>query len=307
MSANAFAMALGLEAPEPRKAAIPAWLLRRAMFSPVSRQVSEAIPPREWHVPDLLPASGVTLLGGDGGTGKSLLAMQLAISTASGCPWIGHEVRQGGALYLSAEDEEDELLRRIAEVSAAEAIAPLEFEAALAIRSMVGQDALLAALDRATGRLEPTALFRTLDEQMGAAKPALVVLDTLADLHAGDENVRSHARQFITMLCDLAVRHRCAILLLAHPSVAGMMRGSGLSGSTAWQNSVRSRLYLERIVGRDRTESDPNARRLTVKKMNYGPPGREFELVWWDGRFMATGGESPPANWPSQSAPRPCS
>ena len=74
------------------------------------------------------------------------------------------------------------------------------------------------------------------------------VLDTLADLHAGQENDRATARQFIGFLRGLALRHELAVVLLAHPSNAGMASGSGLSGSTAWNASVRSRLYLERVV-----------------------------------------------------------
>ena len=46
------------------------------------------VPAREWHVPGLVPARTVTLLGGDGGTGKSLLAMQLAAATAVGGAWM---------------------------------------------------------------------------------------------------------------------------------------------------------------------------------------------------------------------------
>ncbi|HEY9147871.1 MAG TPA: AAA family ATPase, partial [Gammaproteobacteria bacterium] len=47
------------------------------------------IPEREWLVQDLIPARNVTLLYGDGGTGKSLLALQLAVAVALGRPWLG--------------------------------------------------------------------------------------------------------------------------------------------------------------------------------------------------------------------------
>jgi RecA-family ATPase len=66
-----------------------------------------------WHVPGLIPADTVTLLGGDGGTGKSLLAAQLAAATALGAPWIGfEEIFWGPSIYLSCEDDIDELHRR---------------------------------------------------------------------------------------------------------------------------------------------------------------------------------------------------
>ena len=47
------------------------------------------IPPREWLAAERLPARDITLLTGDGGTGKSLLALQLAVARAIGSEWLG--------------------------------------------------------------------------------------------------------------------------------------------------------------------------------------------------------------------------
>jgi hypothetical protein len=41
------------------------------------------------------------------------------------------------------------------------------------------------------------------------------------------------------LLKRLARKHDCAILLLAHPSLTGLNTGSGMSGSTGWNNAVR--------------------------------------------------------------------
>lgn len=71
----------------------------------------------------------------------------------------------------------------------------------------------------------------------------------------------------------LAIDHQLAVVLIAHPSLTGMSTGSGSSGSTAWSNSVRSRLYLERVKGADDREIDADLRVLQVKKSNYGPIG----------------------------------
>lgn len=122
---------------------------------------------------------------------------------------------------------------------------------------------------------------------MTLERPALLVLDTLADFFGGNENDRAQARQFIGMLRGLAIRHDCAVLLLSHPSVAGISSGVGSSGSTAWNNSVRSRLYLSRVTGEDGYEPNPDARRLAVKKSNYGRIGAEILLHWDKGVFVA--------------------
>jgi hypothetical protein len=53
------------------------------------------LPDREWLVRDLIPAKNVTLLYGDGGTGKSLLALQLAAAVVMGTHFFGRLVAQG--------------------------------------------------------------------------------------------------------------------------------------------------------------------------------------------------------------------
>jgi hypothetical protein len=228
----------------------------RFEFFPACDFADKPIPPRHWHVDGLVPGGTVTLLSGDGGTGKSLLAMQLAVATAMGGRWLGQDVAGGGALYLSAEDDRDELHRRLGDicVSAGARLADLD---RLTLCPLAGEDGLLASLDRATGALRPTALFRDLDARLASERPALVVLDTLADMFPGNENDRTQARQFVGMLRGLAIRHECALLLLAHPSLAGLNTGTGTSGSTGWNNSVRSRLYLSRIT-QDGYEADPD-------------------------------------------------
>jgi RecA-family ATPase len=93
-------------------------------------------------------------------------------------------------------------------------------------------------------------------------------------------------RQFIGLLRGLAIRLRCAVVLLSPPSLTGLGSGSGTSGSTAWNNSVRSRRYPERIMD-GLHEPDPDKRRLTVKKANYGRVGTEIGMTWRDGVFIA--------------------
>ena len=45
---------------------------------------NQPVPERQWLVPGLIPLHNVTLLAGDGGLGKSILAMQLMAACALG-------------------------------------------------------------------------------------------------------------------------------------------------------------------------------------------------------------------------------
>ena len=74
-----------------------------------------------WHLEPILPLGVPTVLYGDGGTGKSLLAMGLAAQIASGKPVIPgtQPVPQdlvGPVVYLDWEDDPDEHRRRLARI-----------------------------------------------------------------------------------------------------------------------------------------------------------------------------------------------
>lgn len=244
----------------------------------------QPVPERKWHVRDLIPSNTVTLFGGDGGTGKSLCALQLAASTALERAWLGCAVSPGKAVYLSAEDDKAELHRRLADIAQSEGVTLADLEA-LTLRSLAGEDALLATLAKG-GTLEATALLDAIEELLQRDRPDLLVLDTLADYFPGNENDRAQARQFISILRGLAIRHECAVVMLAHPSLTGINSGTGTSGSTGWNNSVRSRLYLSRVV-QDGYEPNPDARVLRTMKANYSRTGAEIALTWQNGVFVA--------------------
>lgn len=247
------------------------------------------VPPRDWLVPGLVPAGNVTLLGGPAGCGKSLLALQLAVGVVAGCPWVGNETAAGGCLYLSCEDEREELHRRLVAIvhDLGTDLGDLD---RLSLWPLAGEDAILAAPNpKEFGKMRALPRFTELEAAVRSLRPALLVIDTLADVFGGDENRRAEARGFIALLRGLAMRSECAVVVLSHPSVAGMASGSGLSGSTAWEASVRSRLFLERVTENGQ-EPDPDARRLSVKKLNYGRAGGEIALRYEGGVFRPAGG-----------------
>lgn len=251
-------------------------------FFKASNFYGKPVPVRQWLVEEKIPMADVTLLYGDGGTGKSLLALQLAFSVAIGNDWLGLPTRNDRAMYLTAEDDTSELHRRLDGIAKAK-FTDLDSLDQLVLASLAGEDALLGEANVA-GRIQPTKLYRAIRRRVRDEQPSLLVLDTLNDLFGGDENDKGQARQFISLLRGIALEHGCAVLLLAHPSKSGMTTGTGDSGSVAWSNSARSRLYLER------SDNNRDERTLSTKKSNYGPQGEELQIKWRKGIFVRPSG-----------------
>lgn len=245
----------------------------------------KAKPARRFLVPDLLPERNVTILSGDGGTGKSLLAMQLAVAVTTGTKWLGLETGTCGALYFSAEDDEDETHIRLKDICEGDGI-PLPTRLQIAV--MAGEDCLLGIENPKTGTIDKTPLYARLEATIAQHRPALVVLDNLADIYGANENVKGLVRQFVGMLRHLAITYDCTVLVLAHPSLSGMSSGTGSSGNVAWNNSVRSRLYLKRQHDDPHEITDLDFRKLVSMKANYAPTGGEIGMRWEKGRFVPT-------------------
>jgi hypothetical protein len=243
-------------------------------------------PEREWLVDQWLPRKTVTALYGDGGANKTLLALQLAHAHAVGGDWLGHHIPKGRALCVFCEDDQDEIHRRLDSIDAAAGVVLRSQVTDLALWPRTGKDTILQTFDRDNvGKL--TAFHQRLDRVMDEMRPSLLVLDTAADMFGGNENIRGQVNQFLKFgLGHFILKYETTILLLAHPSLSGLSSGTGTGGSTAWNNSVRSRWYLEPV------KEEPDRRTLTRKKSNYAPAGNDqkIDLVWHEGVLKVAGG-----------------
>src|SRR5262249_51480876 len=203
--------------------------------------------PRPWLIPERIPRRNVTLLSGEGAIGKSTLLMQLLGATVlAGGEWLGTWPDHGPALYLTAEEDDNEARLRLEAVAGSLGCNRRKLkEAGLKVLSFAGRDAILGEPDR-NDIIRPTKLFERIREDVLRLKPKLIGFDAAADVFAGNEINRAQTRQFVTLLRGLAIATDSAVMLVAHPSLQGITSGSGLSGSTAWHNSVRARLYFQK-------------------------------------------------------------
>ena len=255
-------------------------------FLDMSQWDTEPAPPRLWSVRDRIPLRQPALFSGEGAIGKTLLALQLSAAHVLGRDWLGMLPEPGPAIYFGAEDDADEIRRRMGDIAAhyGATFADL-IDGGLHLLSFAGKDALLGVANRA-GIIEPTLLFHRLHKAVCAIEPETLVIDTSADVYAGNENDRMQVRQFVGLLRGLAIEGNCSVLLCSHPSLTGINTGTGLSGSTGWHNSVRARMFFRTATTAQGEEPDPELRELLFMKNNYGPIGARVLLRWKNGVFV---------------------
>jgi hypothetical protein len=85
---------------------------------------------------------------------------------------------------------------------------------------------------------------------------------------------------FCTLMRGLAIASRSAVIVSSHPSLSGVQSDSGLSGSTAWHNSVRARMYFKAVP-----DAPPGTRSLEIKKNNYGKVSERIIVQWDNGIY----------------------
>lgn len=91
------------EAPQVAEGDIVAEEQAIERYKMMRRDAVFAMPPVEFLVDGLITDTGFTMMYGAPGTGKSFIAIDIALSVAHGQPWQGQAVKQGPVLYIAGE------------------------------------------------------------------------------------------------------------------------------------------------------------------------------------------------------------
>ncbi|OJU88984.1 MAG: hypothetical protein BGO13_02505, partial [Burkholderiales bacterium 66-5] len=220
-----------------------------------------------------LPCGVVALLGAHGGTGKSTIALMLCVAVATGRELFGIATEAARVVFVSLEDSGDVVRHRLAHICREWGIAPEQIAQHLTIVDGTANPELYTADRRDDGLTTAThAELRELAQGAG-----LVVIDNASDAYGGDEIQRRQVRAFIRSLGTMAKENSAAVLLLSHVDkntsrARKAEAGEGYSGSTAWNNSVRSRLFMSR--------DESGALLLEHQKSNFGKLREPLRLFW---------------------------
>lgn len=226
--------------------------------------------PTNWRVEGWLPERTVTLLAANGGVGKSNLSLQMGVAMATGSDFIGVPTKPSRVLVISGEDEGRTVHFRVANICSDLQIPMSSLADRMMVYDMTQTDCVLWRDGN------PTERMQWLADAVVRHRAEVVIIDNASDVFADNENDRTAVRGFMRCLNMIAHHTGAAMLLLAHVDKASVRAGAGLdsnstfSGSTAWNNSARSRWAMVR--------DDSGAVAIRHEKCNLGPLQEEIRL-----------------------------
>ena len=237
------------------------------------------IPPESddcgWALANWLPFGEVTLLAGHGGSGKSYVALVLAVHVALGLPFGGVETTQSRVLFVSCEDSGRIVKQRLSRIADGMMESLANVGQSLDILDLSDIDATLYVANSYDKTCQATVRTAELMQLVKSRNYGLIIVDNASETFGGNEINRQEVRGFVRMLRTGLADISSSVLLLAHINKISATNGGkeDYSGSTAWHNSVRSRISLGQGTIKDQLL-------LTHQKSNYGKLQEPIALMW---------------------------
>jgi hypothetical protein len=190
----------------------------------------DSLKPPEWLVEDTIPTDAFVLLWGLWGAGKTFLALDLALSIATGQRWHGKVVKHGPVVYVAGEGVRGLNQRRRDWAT--------RYHKGEAVADFYVLPASLPMLDPT----QVTAFGDQIETTVGRP-PVMIVIDTLARCTAGgNENDQLDMGTFVSNCDQLRTRFpEAVVLVLHHPSKAGVAP----RGSTVLTGAAETILKME--------------------------------------------------------------
>lgn len=192
---------------------------------------------RRWLIESLWCAEAVGIVGGEPKCCKSFLALDMAVSVASGTACLRRFVvpSPGRVLLYAAEDALHIVRRRLEGICQAAGVAIEELD--------------LQVITASSLRLDVSDDRDSLSETVAHLQPRLLVLDPFVRLHRSiDENNSGEVAPLLAYLRELQRVHHLAVALVHHAKkgAAKARAGQALRGSSEFHAWGDSNLFLRR-------------------------------------------------------------
>jgi hypothetical protein len=197
-------------------------------------------PPQRWLVESLWTQQAVGILCAQPKSGKSWLALDFAVSVASGTPVLDRfpVPDPGPVLVFPAEDAVTVVRDRLAGICRHRGVDFTTLEVWL--------------IDSSVLRLDAPGDCESLEETVAAYQPRLLILDPLIRLHQSDENSATEIAKILSFLRHVQRKYETAIMLIHHARKHGTGDpGLGLRGSTELRAWSDTNLYIRYRRGQE--------------------------------------------------------
>ncbi len=228
-------------------------------------EMGDRPPAINWLIKGYLVRDTTAQLFGNPGSAKSFIALDMALSIATGKAWLSRRTQSGTTFYIAGEGLQGLQRRK---------------EAWLRYNGIDDRSAPFWLSKGATGLSDPSqlaALIADIDAAIARGEPpVLIVIDTVArNFGGGDENSTKDMNDFVTALDTLRERYRCCVLLVHHTGHADKSRARG---SIALLGSLDAEYRIEKTGVDDKTITLTSTR----QKDNDDPPMLAWTLTRYD-------------------------
>jgi hypothetical protein len=266
---------------------------------------SGEVPKTNWLVEGIFPKGVPILLAGYGGIGKSYLSLALAVSVATygkdtgfnTSSFLCDKVTSGGtAVYFSAEDNKDEIHKRLLEIDPERKVQACADKLRVIPLSDAG-GAFAIIRKNGQGFLESTEEFKNILEQLKAIDDlALVIFDPLQVFAQAEIDRDNNAAQFFCNQMRLLAAETGATVLISHhmrkpdqnnPISNLEMAREAVRGASGLVDGVRGVMCLWEYK---------KAVYAGMAKSNYGAKKITYELKRLDNGILVCDSENTEAN-----------
>jgi RecA-family ATPase len=217
-----------------------------------------------WLLEPFIHEKTISILDGPSGVGKSLFALEICYTLATGKNFFGmpSTLQPTNVLYINAEDTKYQLFKRISKIAQYYPKTNNFFWLSAFDKNLKFYTTRLFV--RKSNKIQLTLMGQFLNEQIREYNIKFVVLDSIINFFGLDENNTEDVAMFYEYLKEIIRDNDCSFLLVHHQTKETLKGRAGIfRGSEIFRDQARTRMMMS---------NDGEYKKLEIEKSNYFSP-----------------------------------